>query len=58
MTAIPDPPLEPREPKPNYPACPVCGYEEPEYFYFHDGLCFGCDHCVETKDYFEVEGFD
>lgn len=54
----PEPPIDPPAPKPT-PACPVCGETEPETFYFdRDGHCFGCDHCITTKDYWEVEDKD
>lgn len=47
-----------REPEDvQYPACPVCGAEEPEVFFFsRDGVCFGCNECVRQKDYYELEG--
>lgn len=52
---VPDPPLEPNEPEPNYPPCPVCGCDEPETLYYRGAECVGCDHCLTTKEYWEVE---
>lgn len=55
FTKMPEPPIDPPPPQPT-PACPICGEEEPETFYFdRNGHCFGCDHCITTKEYWEVE---
>lgn len=39
-----------------YPPCPVCGSDEAETFYFsyRNGDCVGCDKCIQTKEYWEV----
>lgn len=33
--------------------CPVCGEENPEYFYTADGEVIGCSECVRLEDPWE-----
>jgi hypothetical protein len=38
-----------------YPPCPFCGSEEAETFYYSKGgELFGCDKCIQTKEYWEA----
>lgn len=46
-------------PSVTYPPCPICGSEEAEtYYYSKFGILFGCDNCVRTKEYWEMEAED
>lgn len=40
--------------------CPVCGIENPEYFYIEDDEVIGCDCCVKRVHAYEyyVGGFN
>lgn len=33
--------------------CPVCGAENPDYFYIIDGEVAGCDCCVKRVDAYD-----
>ena len=54
---IPEPSLDPPErPEPKYPVCPWCGAEfQRIYFNRRTNELAGCDHCLESLDYWEEE---
>lgn len=35
---------------PEYPHCPICGFECETTFYNLEGEILGCDNCVSMKD--------
>lgn len=45
MTIIPD----------EGPLCPICGQAAEKFYYDKYGDAFGCDECVQEKEYWEVE---
>lgn len=48
MYGVPDP----NEPE-IHPVCPICGAEDVDEFYLHDGEIVGCSECIRCKDAYD-----
>jgi len=41
--------------EPDYPHCPICGFECGTVYYNRDGEIAGCDECMSSRDAWEAE---
>ena len=63
MFDIPDHPVIQNMERTGYPdgkeppeiRCPVCGWDSEEFYVAKDGTIVGCDCCIRTKQYYEME---